>query len=156
MRFAVLSRHRAQRWVHDDKFIHISIRDPESKMCSLMDCSSRVGDLHLEFDDIEKQDYDKLGSQNEYVLFDERYARAILNFVNESLICYPDLDLIVVNCEAGISRSAGVAAALCRIFNGRDDAIFGDPALHPNMTVYQTILDYHFGKGSAFGEIEKS
>lgn len=155
MRFAVLSRHRAQRWVHEDRFIHISIQDPESEMCSLMDCPSRLGDFHIFFDDIEKQDYDQLGTRNEYVLFDETHARAILNFVNESLICYRDLDLIVVNCEAGISRSAGVAAALARIFNGRDDCIFGDPALHPNMTVYQTILDAHFGKGSAFGEIEE-
>lgn len=50
---------------------------------------------------------------------------------------------MICQCEAGISRSAGVAAALSYIYNGSDAWVFQDPRYHPNMLVYRTILNVY-------------
>jgi hypothetical protein len=47
-------------------------------------------------------------------------------------------DEIVINCEAGISRSAAIAAALSKILTG-DDKVFFDQFI-PNRHIYRTIL----------------
>ena len=47
-------------------------------------------------------------------------AEKILNFVKG----YPGPEDILVHCGAGVSRSAGVAAALSLILNGSDWEIF--------------------------------
>lgn len=150
MRFAIINRFNAMRWIHKDPFIHISISDSDQSACVLTDCPTRLDQLFMFFEDWTYQD----PHQPNYVLFNEDMAKEILDFVNGSLAKHPDLDLIVVNCQAGISRSSAVAAALATILNGRDDFIFRDPAFAPNMLVYHTILRVHFGRGSAFGEIE--
>jgi predicted protein tyrosine phosphatase len=65
-------------------------------------------------------------------------ARRILEFTekNKNLA-----DLFVVHCNAGISRSAGAAAALSHIYNEGDDSwVFRSPRYIPNMLVYKTIL----------------
>ena len=50
-----------------------------------------------------------------------------------------DIETIIVNCEAGISRSAGVAAALANIINEDDSRYFKEYL--PNMLVYRKILE---------------
>lgn len=86
---------------------------------------------YLRFDDTD------IGSAN---LFTELQANLILMHAkwgderNIKMIC---------QCEAGISRSAGVAAALSNIYNGSDAWVFQDPRYHPNMLVYRTILNVH-------------
>ena len=52
-----------------------------------------------------------------------------------------EVDVIICQCSAGISRSAGVAAALGVILNGSDKEIFNDPKYCPNRFVYRTILN---------------
>ncbi len=47
---------------------------------------------------------------------------------------------IIVHCEAGISRSAGVAAALMKVLNGDDMAVFRSKLYCPNMTCYRKVL----------------
>lgn len=63
-------------------------------------------------------------------------AHAILAFVQEHL---DEVELIVCQCEAGVSRSAGIAAALSRILQGNDQFFFAN--YWPNRWVYRTILD---------------
>ena len=48
------------------------------------------------------------------------------------------VDLIVINCEAGMSRSAGVGAALSKILNGNDTDFFR--YFHPNMYIYSKLI----------------
>lgn len=43
-------------------------------------------------------------------------------------------------CDAGISRSSGIAAALCKIYNGNDSHIWNDWHYEPNKYIYNTIL----------------
>lgn len=47
---------------------------------------------------------------------------------------------LVVNCEGGVSRSAGVAAAVSKYFNGKDDYYFNSRFV-PNMRCYRLVLD---------------
>lgn len=71
----------------------------------------------------------------EYVdgLFNEAHARAIAEFVQHT----PDEKLIVVNCEAGISRSAGVVLALRRFYGGDTEEVYNKA--HPNIHVSSTL-----------------
>lgn len=71
-------------------------------------------------------------------------AKSILDFVIQN----PFVKNIVVHCEAGISRSAGVAAALAKIINGNDDYFFDyyHNRYVPNMTCYKRILEVYYNK----------
>src|SRR5690606_31489235 len=51
-----------------------------------------------------------------------------------------DVHSVIVQCEAGISRSAGVAAALIKSVNG-DDSVFFKPPYVPNRYVYRMVLN---------------
>jgi protein-tyrosine phosphatase len=53
-------------------------------------------------------------------------------------------EAIIVNCEAGISRSAGVAAALAKFFYDDDKEIFKKAI--PNMYVYRLTLREMHGR----------
>ena len=50
-------------------------------------------------------------------------------------------DSIIVHCDAGVSRSAGIAAALMKFYNGDDTPIFDNPRYCPNMLCYRTMLN---------------
>ena len=71
--------------------------------------------------------------------FQRSQAIEILSFVAE----VRELSsILIVHCDAGISRSAGVAAALGLILNGRGgDRRFFSPPYVPNMHVYRLLLD---------------
>lgn len=50
------------------------------------------------------------------------------------------VEQIIVHCDAGISRSAGVAAAIAKYLNGSDDDFFVRSPYTPNMTCYHKVL----------------
>jgi predicted protein tyrosine phosphatase len=70
-------------------------------------------------------------------LFTENDADQILDFVES----HPEAELIIVHCDGGVSRSAGIAAALSKILTGSDFNIFNSKRYQPNMHVYRTILN---------------
>ena len=47
---------------------------------------------------------------------------------------------IIVHCDAGISRSAGIAAALLKYLTGSDDQIYRDTYYCPNSWCYRKTL----------------
>jgi len=55
--------------------------------------------------------------------------------------CVLDVDKIIVQCDAGRSRSAGVAAAIKKYFDGDDTQFFDDPYYRPNMLCYRKTLE---------------
>ena len=61
-------------------------------------------------------------------------AKKIVKFVKKYL---NDVELIVCQCEAGISRSAGIAAGLAKCIDGDDDYFF--KRYLPNSLVYSMI-----------------
>jgi len=161
MRIKVLSRQEFEDFTSEEKYIAISITDPNSE--SVESQNKHKAMLSLQFHDIDhrlrKQEDCKLcdntgisklfpdingghcyacTNKMDIILFDAKMAEQILDFVG----CFKDkVDMIVVHCEAGISRSAGCASALSLILNKTDQYYF-DHYL-PNMLVYRIILNAH-------------
>jgi len=123
--------------IHD--FVIITIRSPKQRMANikrLKEIDTFIDCLPLVFYDAERL------HTGVDVLFNEKMAREILNFLEK----HKNINLIYVNCEAGISRSSGVAAALSKIYNGIDDKYFDSRKYIPNMLVYSTIIKEAFSK----------
>jgi len=109
-------------------FVLISIRDSKSKPVNVT-CEKLVDATYLVFDDILKP-IDGL------VAMSDEHAIQIADFV----VCWRRYPLIVCQCEAGISRSAGVAAAIMKYLVGDDKSIFNCDLLLPNRYVYEKVL----------------
>lgn len=88
--------------------------------------------LRLHFDDISCD-------SEKYTCFNSDMAKKIIDFVDNHA---NQIELIIVHCHAGVSRSVAVASALAKIINHKDDDVFSKGV--PNMLVYTTILDNYF------------
>ena len=100
--FLVLSQDRVHQYEPEGVEVCISITNPKAEPAALSDRFHAV--LRLTFTDIAGPSpyaWDKLFSDDD--------ARQILQFVTR----WPDVDRIVIHCQAGQSRSPGVALALC-------------------------------------------
>ena len=67
-----------------------------------------------------------------------------------------DIDTLIVNCGAGQSRSAGVAAAILMYLTGSDRQIYDDKKYTPNRLCYSTVLKAFNGEtdyASIFGGV---
>lgn len=104
----------------------------------------RLGVLRLEFYDIDmlsitnagyKHDIEKSGGKG---LFTDDQAFQVVNFVNEMK---GKIEVLICHCEAGISRSSGMAAAINLTVNGSDEEIFKNVKYLPNMFVYRKVLN---------------
>lgn len=114
--------------------ISISNSDGEKPRALKKNLENVVEKLYLFFDDVDTADT--------YLQeFQKDDAKSILDFVGRNM---SSCDNIFVHCCAGISRSAGVAAALSKILNRNDEYYF--KRYCPNMLVYRTILDYYYNE----------
>ena len=107
----------------------ISIIDPGSEEIKLRTNPFTMGVLRMAFHDLDKP---IVG----YDLFSKEEAKQILDFINS---IKNKIDLIIVNCEAGISRSAAVACSLSKILNGEDTWLIKRYNLY-NRHIYNTIM----------------
>jgi predicted protein tyrosine phosphatase len=89
---------------------------------------NRLGLLQLAFADTADPDRDDS--------FTPARARNILDFVDQM---WEQIDVLLIHCEAGLSRSPGVAAALSRIYYNDDGPWFEYD--FPNTLVYQRLVD---------------
>jgi predicted protein tyrosine phosphatase len=137
MKFIVHSEESIQDFKTDLTHVVISIRSNGAKQIELPYVESRIGTLFLEF-----PDWDEAPKNYPHPLFSQQQAETILLFV-EGLKGI--VDLVVCQCEAGISRSAGVAGALNLIYNGNDEEFFR--FYLPNRRVYRLLLETYYGKG---------
>lgn len=60
--------------------------------------------------------------------------------VAQFLSRHPNRD-VIVHCDAGLSRSAGIAAAIMKHFNGDDSLVFDSGKYYPNMWCYRLTLE---------------
>jgi predicted protein tyrosine phosphatase len=127
----VLSRNSVKKFKTSEKHIVISVRDPESNKVELPEQKSRLDVLYLTFHDLDKEHPSKT-----IVLFAKSQAELVWKFVQKYK---NNINMIVVNCEAGISRSAGIAGALSKVLDGQDDFYFKHYC--PNRLVYRTMLE---------------
>ncbi len=111
------SRAGAEAFAWREPFAAISITDPGSRPVSLPQ-ASLVARCDLQFWDVERGELD---------VFDAAMARRALTFVRDECV---GATLLLVHCEAGISRSTAMANALGRIHGiavRHQNALFLDP-----------------------------
>ena len=132
MNFLVLSRKNAIEFSgkeHQTPYIIISITDVNSENVVFKESSQLKGIVRLKFNDTDSEGVPAITSKD---------AKQIIDFVEE---WKNHVELIVVHCEAGISRSSGVCAALMLWLNGDDTPVFDNAFYKPNMRCYRTILN---------------
>jgi predicted protein tyrosine phosphatase len=91
---------------------------------------NRVGLLRLIFEDTTEPDTPQS--------FNPALATEILDFVENM---WGRVEVFLVHCEVGLSRSPAVAAALCQIYYHHDGGWFD--SIFPNGLVYQVLLETH-------------
>lgn len=139
MKFAVRNKKQieSENYVLQVPHLIISIWSPGHELAHPKTNEHTLRILHLGFHDLDYMPepgaaaHDVLGRIQ---LFDENMARDVRKFVE----FYPEAKTIVCQCEAGISRSAAIAAALSKHLNGHDDAFFRNYL--PNALVYRVLL----------------
>ncbi len=99
----VLSRGEAERYEPRGTEICISISDPDAPPARISPRFSAV--LRLNFDDLAER------VEASDILFAQDHAREISEFVDS----WPTANRVVVHCNAGVSRSPGVALGLCDV-----------------------------------------
>lgn len=104
----------------------------------ILSTKNRVGLLNMAFEDI---DFLSPTTPPE-LIFDQPKAQQILDFVAEM---WPQVKCFLVHCHAGMSRSPAVAAAIEHIYHGEKSDSYWFKTKVPNMLVYRTILNTHYG-----------
>jgi predicted protein tyrosine phosphatase len=132
MNFKILSKQQVEEFTGEDKYILISISCNGEDKANLKVDDNRVNTLFLEFDDADK----KIKGQ-QVNLFSRKQAIAIIRFVREHK---DNVETIVANCRAGISRSSGVIAAIMKLFYRDDSEVYNCKKYFPNRFVYLKIL----------------
>jgi len=139
MEIIILNEESAKVYKENRNHIFISIQDPNKDFIELPSNINRIGYTHLRFSDLDK--YIPNERNINQFLFNSAQAETILNLVGFGYS--QGIEVVYINCVAGISRSAGVGAALSKIYNN-DDSYFFNRYL-PNMLVYRTILNTYYG-----------
>jgi predicted protein tyrosine phosphatase len=136
MQFSVLSRGEVEYLPNDVAVPHIiiSITNPGTAPARVRMNDNTLQVLRLEFEDME--DNPNYRTTVDIKLFNRRQAQQIKRLVENV-----DPEMVVVHCEAGISRSAAVAAALSKHYNGDDSGLWTSPRYNPNKLVYNVLLD---------------
>ena len=136
----IMNRYELENWKPYENKTYLVISISENDKVHFPINQACRGILSLQFEDIDCRPENKEQTENykkQYKIFTKKQAKQILKFINE----ITNIDTIICQCSAGISRSAGVAAALGVILNGSDKEIFNDPRYCPNRFVYRTILN---------------
>ena len=132
----ILNRKEAKKFScesHDFKTAIISITDTDKAdvIFEKNEINRIRAILKLKFDDVERD------SKDLHCITKED-AESIVKFVNKNK---NKVDKFIVHCEAGVSRSAGVGAAIMKALNGDDWVVFNNPTMCPNMKCYRTVLN---------------
>jgi predicted protein tyrosine phosphatase len=140
----VMGRLAAEAFTSDLPYIMISITDPKSEQPYFKENPFCLATMYLQFSDYDATSKDIISGDKclnapEYTLFTPNDAKAIIQLIEH---IYPYINLIVVHCEAGVSRSAAIAAAISRM-QGKSDAEYFNPQGRyiPNRFVYRTFLN---------------
>ena len=137
MKIEVRSKEKAAKFSSDKPWAAIQVATREGTWPDLK-LENRKGVLRLFFPDysfltgnLEKAYPDLKGK-----LFDENFAQRIFNFVESQSV-----ETLLVHCEAGISRSPAIAAAIGKIYQGEDaKKWFRTDPYRPNILVYHTMI----------------
>lgn len=137
MNILILNKYQAEKFEPTEKTVMISITDPEIDKPNIKHLDKFMDILYLKFSDID--DNVAFGC----VQMNDEQALKILRFVQQY---YLQIDTLVIHCMAGISRSAGVAAALSDILGIGSKSIFNGPYI-PNRYIYRKLLNMNYEHG---------
>lgn len=132
MQFRILSRTGAKSYFYhplDHDCVVISITDIDSDPVHFAQNNRIKAILRRSFADTDANVPNAMQKED---------ADRIVEFVSR---WKDQVEEIIVHCEAGISRSAGVCAALMLWLNGTDSPIFDNAYFHPNMRCYRLVLN---------------
>ena len=141
MIYKAISRKNAETFCkqhHAKKSILISIKSSWDKESPKVFCSkeNNIQDiLSLCFDDIELED--SLRKHNKEFCMTKNDALAIKYFVEH---WFDKVDMIVIHCDGGVSRSAGIAAGLMQVYEGKGGLMWKKSKKYPNMTCFLRTL----------------
>lgn len=149
MKWAVFSRAMMEQYLNRDHIetsaiISINSTD-EHLLFSELEIPDESVVLSLRFDDITEDTYNEMMEEcPEYVsshklkLMNKIDARKIVDFVNAF---WAKNVRLIVHCDAGVSRSAGVMAAILKYKTGDDSEVFNSKMYCPNMWCYRLVLN---------------
>jgi predicted protein tyrosine phosphatase len=143
-RIIVASRKQMEATISlDVSHVVISITDPDKPLARIRSQPKDI--LRLQFYDVDEP-------HDAYYPIDVSDAKRIVAFVGK----WWDLaDYLIVHCEAGISRSAGVAAAISKAMLGTDGIFFDSRAYNPNMTCYSYVLKEFYNYNNKENHLDK-
>lgn len=141
-----LPEYAMRTYKFDKPHIVISIKTPGANKADIKPNFACLDKLFLEFQDIDLAKCDKYIDCPELHPFNKKQAVEIIEFINFHL---ENIEGLIVNCEAGVSRSPAIAAAIALLL-GQDNQIYFKKYL-PNMYVYRTLIDTFFEE---YGYIE--
>lgn len=140
MKITVLARAAAACHTQDFPWVHISITDPLSDIPHPQSaCPCKSDSLYLKFSDVTPEDFERNPAFRKFepFLFGAEHASQIIAFLEKHKNAAVD---VVVNCEAGVSRSAAVANFILEYFN-LEQARFSPPNYQPNPFVFKMLRD---------------
>jgi predicted protein tyrosine phosphatase len=135
----VRSKGHAAMFTSDVPFAAISVSTHAGEWPQISE-ENRVGLLRLDFADKDMIKETTPEVIAKYNLFRPDQAQQILDFIGEN---WDKVEAFLVHCEAGLSRSPAIAAAITKIAGGDDAYYFRHYT--PNRYVYRTILEAKFG-----------
>lgn len=112
---------------YDKPWAAISITDPGFKQPKISE-ENRVDLLRLEFDDVELP-------RDSFIVISNEQALQIWNFVDQ---LWDKIDLLMVHCHAGISRSTAVCKAISSKYQPEFTDYF-EQLYSPNKLVYDIL-----------------
>lgn len=131
MKILVFGKSDASQFTWGQLWAAISISSPVNQH-PILNSENRVGLLQMFFHDAE---FERPELEKEH-FFNSEHAQQILDFVKKHK---NQVDLFLVHCEAGSSRSPAVAAALEKLDSGNDNIFF--KRYTPNMAIYRCLLE---------------
>jgi predicted protein tyrosine phosphatase len=130
IRVIAISRSELRDFSSDEPYVVISITEPDARPAELQRDANRKAILRLQFHDV-----DRIMEGTQAIT--SAQGSQIWAFAKENAT---SVGLIVCQCEAGISRSAGIAAALAKAFNDDDREFFESNRYLPNRMAYRAVM----------------
>lgn len=132
--FKVLNRKDAESYscnptVKSYAVISINEHNEVNNKANIVNSDALKDILYLFFDDVDRPDPHCMTKE---------HAEAIKEFVIRWM---DEVELIIVHCQGGVSRSAGVCAGILKSLYNNDTQIFNNARYCPNMTCYRLVVE---------------
>lgn len=134
-KFLVLGREEIRNFTAEIPSIIISVTDPETADAEISQSEFLIAALRLKFHDVGKPKQFDFEENSEFPI-SKKQAEQIIKFVETYI---GEIEMIVCQCEQGVSRSAAIAAALSNFLQNEDEYFVKNYWM--NRYVYDVLTD---------------